>query len=393
MAHVLIGFAEALPAPEVLFSLLAAGHHVSAFARSGDLPLRHLPLQSLQVIPAPEDDARASAAALAALMTGPEAPDLVLPLDDVGLWLCGAAGLDPARIAGASGARAEAALDKSLQVSAAEKAGLALPPTTVVRKAVDLDTDLPLPVIAKPALAVRVIANRLGKGDATYLRDKGQQAMLMALLEPDQDPEPLLVQPLVGGVGEGVFGFATPRGVVGWSGHARVRMMNPHGSGSSACRAQPPDENTRAAVTRFLQALDWRGPFMVELLRDADGTAWFMELNGRMWGSLALARRQGLEYPAWSVAQALDPDFVPDLPERAPDPGVIRNLGREILHLAFVLRGPKSAFHRAGWPSFWRSAAAVLTPAPRRRFYNHDPAHPWFFLREAAWTVRRTLRR
>ena len=44
---------------------------------------------------------------------------------------------------------------------------------------------------------------------------------------------------------------------------------------------------------------------MIELLRDRDGVAWFMELNGRTWGSLALARRLGLEYPAWAALDAL----------------------------------------------------------------------------------------
>ncbi len=391
--HVLIGFAEALPAPEVVFSLLAAGHRVSAFARSRDLPLRHLPLEGLHVIPAPEADAQAAAAALAALMQGEGAPDLMLPLDDVGLWLSDAAGIAPERIAGASGARVAAALDKTVQVAAARKAGLALPETHVVWGPGDLDHDLPLPVIVKPALAVRVRDGKLGKGDATYMRDEGQKQALKSLLETNLEPEPLLIQPLVAGRGEGIFGFITDKGVVGWSGHARVRMMNPHGSGSAACRAVTPDADLRAAVTRFLKALDWRGAFMVELLRDADGTAWFMELNGRMWGSLALARRQGLEYPAWAVAQALDSSFEPEVSDHALDPGVVRNLGRDLLHLAFVLRGPKSDFHRKGWPSFWRSAGGVLTPAPRRQFYNHDPAHPGFFWREALWTVKRGLKR
>ena len=54
MAHVLIGFAEALPAPEVVFSLLAAGHRVSAFARTGDMPAARLPFDHFTVIPAPE---------------------------------------------------------------------------------------------------------------------------------------------------------------------------------------------------------------------------------------------------------------------------------------------------------------------------------------------------
>lgn len=391
MAHVLIGFAEALPAPEVVFSLLGAGHRVSAFARTDALPLARLPLEALHVTPAPEADADGACAALRALMVGPDAPDLLLPLDDVGLWLSHAAGIAPERVAGATGARAVAALDKTLQVAAAQKAGLALPETCVIRTPADLNVPLPLPVIAKPALAVRVEDGKLGKGDAVYLRDDAQKQSLIEGL--GTDTEPLLTQPLVHGVGEGVFGFVTPRGVTGWSGHVRVRMMNPHGSGSSACRANPPSPELRAAVTQFLEALNWRGAFMVELLRDPGGTPWFMEINGRMWGSLALARRQGLEYPAWAVAQSLDPDFEPDVPQNAPDPGIIRNLGRELLHLAFVLKGPKSAFHRKTWPSLMRSLGGVLRPAGGRQFYNYDPAHRDFFLREALWTVKRTLRK
>src|SRR5690606_20720695 len=105
----------------------------------------------------------------------------------------------------------------------------------------------------------------------------------------------------------------------------------------------------------------------------SEGRQWFMELNGRMWGSLALARRQGLEYPAWAVEAALDGGKIPAAGAEAADPGVMRELGRDLLHLAFVLRGPKSDFHRAGWPSIWQSAGGVLRPAPGRQFYNHDP--------------------
>lgn len=393
LCHVLIGFAEALPAPEVVFSLLAMGHRVSVFARSCDLPLHHLPIEMLHVLPSPETDAIASAAALAALMEGAEAPDLILPLDDVGLWLSDAAGIATRRIAGANGLCAAAALDKTIQVDAARKAGLAIPETFVVRKAADLDADLPLPAIVKPALAVRVRDGKLGKGDTIYLRDDTQKQALRQKLETDMMPEPLLIQPLVAGEGIGVFGFVTDKGVTGWSGHVRVRMMNPHGSGSSACRAVMPNAELRDAVTQFLEVLDWRGAFMVELLRDVDGTAWFMEINGRMWGSLALARRQGLEYPAWAVEQARNKNFEPHVPDHVPDPGVVRNLGRDLLHLAFVLRGPKSDFHRMGWPSFWRSAAGVLMPAHGRQFYNYDPEHPGFFWREALWTVKRGLNR
>jgi len=403
-AHVLIGFAEALPAPEVLFSLRAAGYRISVFARARGMPLERLSPERTIVLPAPEADVAAAAALLRAAMTGPDAPDLILPLDDTGLWLTNAALGDDPRIVGATGDRVRIALDKALQIDAARAAGFAVPPTIFVRVPEDLDTGFPLPAIAKPSLAVRMRAGRLGKGGVTYLLAPADVAALRARLAQEDDAEgmePLLVQSLVSGIGEGVFGHAMPDGgeadgVVGWSGHRRVRMMNPHGSGSSACISLAPDAATRAAVARLLTAIGWRGPFMIELLRDADGTPWFMELNGRMWGSMALARRQGLEYPAWAVAATRDPAFrptVPPVPAQLARPLVQRNLGRELLHLAFVLRGPESAFHRPGWPRFWRSFAGVLRPAHPRAFYNYDPAHPTFFVREAWWTLRRQFSR
>jgi hypothetical protein len=230
---------------------------------------------------------------------------------------------------------------------------------------------------------------RLAKGGARYLLSEADLAEAAA---DAGTVYPALVQPLIAGVGEGVFGFATAEGVTAWSGHRRLRMMNPHGSGASACAVNPPDAATRAGVEAILRGLGWRGPFMVELLRDAAGTRWFMELNGRMWGSMALARRNGLEYPAWAVAQALDPGFRPE-PAPVPPRAEVRHLGREALHLMHLLRGPRSAAHRRDWPRLGPALAAVLRPGPRAGFYNHDPAHPWFFLGDALRTVRAALGR
>ena len=141
----------------------------------------------------------------------------------------------------------------------------------------------------------------------------------------------------------------------------------------------------------MITACGWRGPFMIELLRGADGTPWFMELNGRLWGSLALARRGGLEYPAWAVTQALDPAF--QAPDITPAPGrVLRHLGRDLAHLAFVLRGPKSAFHRTGWPRFWPALTRVLRPGRRLDFYNTGPQDRWYFVHDA-WAILAGLAR
>ena len=374
-----IGFAEALPAPEVVFALRDAGHHVTAFARSPRPTLAYLGVP-ITVIPAPENDATAAITALQTLMQAKTRPDYILPLDDTGLWLVDQALGDDPRNAGASGAAAAIALNKTLQTTAAQHAGLAVPPTFTSAQTAQAG---PFPMIARPALAVDVQNGQLRKDDPVYLMTQDD-------LEQLSDTSPYLIQPLIAGTGEGVFGIMTPAGVKAWSGHRRVRMMNPHGSGASACHSIAPDAALCAQIERFLTHIDWRGPFMIELLRDAQGTAWFMELNGRQWGSLALARRQGFAYPAWAIAQALEPDFTP--PAIAVSPRTQRHLGRDLLHLLFVLRGPKSTFHKASWPSFWGSLRGVLAPAPLNHFYNYDTKHRGFLIRDTLATLKKVLR-
>jgi len=390
--HVLIGFAEAVPAPEVLFDLRAAGHKISCFARTGSdaLILKHLPFEAIHYIRAPEKDTQGATADLADVLS--RFDGVILPLDDTGLWLVNAARdamETPPPSAGATGAPSQVALDKIQQIEAARAAGLAVPSTIIVKEASATPTPDQLPAIAKPAGAISLVDGQITKGDVTYLMAPAEVERLHADIAIKCDP--LLIQPLIHGRGEGVFGFRLGDEVTNWSGHYRVRMMNPHGSGSSACQTLMPDDGTKQKISAFLKAIDWQGPFMMEFLRDADDTLWFMELNGRMWGSLALARRSGYSYPAWAVARCLDPAFVP--PEIAPPqkPVIQRHLGRDLLHLVFVLRGPKSDFHRTNWPIFWQSLKGVLAPTSRKRFYNYDPDFPNYFWKDALKDLRKKL--
>ena len=124
-----------------------------------------------------------------------------------------------------------------------------------------------------------------------------------------------------------------------------------------------------------------------------------MELNGRTWGSMALARRQGLEYPAWSLSEFTDPESDlhghglvaggDPLPER---PLVCRHLGREVVHLLTVLRGPGSvALTR--WPSRRRTIAEVLRISREERWYNWRAGESRVFLADTAQTLLAPLRR
>jgi hypothetical protein len=115
---------------------------------------------------------------------------------------------------------------------------------------------------------------------------------------------------------------------------------------------------------------------MVELL-SSGGQWWFMELNGRPWGSLALSRRLGYEYPAWVVARTLDPEAA--LPDPPPFRELLcRNLGRELVHLSFVLRGPKSRAEQ--WPGRLATIRELMRQPRGTTWYNLEPGLGRVFL-------------
>lgn len=381
---VLIGFGNALAAPETAWSLLEAGSQVVAFVRRGTrCALRRARDLKIIEITAPEHDARAAVADLRDALHGGRF-GTVMPLDDTALWLCDAACADglPVPVAGPTGAAARLALDKGLQVAAAAEAGLPVPPTRSVDSLADLEDVRDFPIVLKPSLA-------MGERDGRLARGKAYVCANPAELEPAvrawDGVEPMLAQPFIPGVGEGLFGLAGPEGLTALSAHRRLRMANPQGSGSSACVSVAVDPQLAEAAERMLVNAGWQGMFMLEFLRGEDGTPWFMELNGRPWGSMALARRLGLEYPAWALRRLDDPGFAPAYDAHAGQ--VCRHLGREIVHLMMVMRGPKSAA-LTRWPSRRETLRDVLRVRRSDRWYNWRRGELGLFVEDTIRTVQ-----
>lgn len=377
--RVLIGFADALAAIESAWCLDDEGFEVIAFAREGTRPAltRSRAVRVVTVTP-PEQDAFACTEDLTALILelGPVA---VLPLDDHAVWLCDRAAeqfsaSDRPVIAGPIGRLAAIALDKRQQLREAEAAGLAVPPTVDAGEA-RLPSDGPWMV--KPAMAVELAEGRLRRPTGRPVDTVGQVRKVAAAIGG-----PALAQPLIGGTGEGIFGLAASEGIVAWSAHRRIRMMNPRGSGSSACRSIPVDPELEAPVSNFIKGVGWHGLFMIEFLRDVTGRPWFMELNGRAWGSMALACRRGYTYPSWAVHQAMRPDFVPVEPEAAPHL-TARHLGREVVHLGAVLT-------RGGAPRL-KTLRDVVTLRRSDRWYNWRRGEAGVFTADSVATIRGQL--
>jgi predicted ATP-grasp superfamily ATP-dependent carboligase len=392
---VIIGFAEALSAPEVAWSLVDQGFRVMAFSRRGrQASLQHSRFVQVFKVTPPEVDLAQTTEDLkrALLRLSENSKDtlVLMPLDDEAVWLCDRTYFnDLIVLAGPQGDAVEIALNKQKQINLAHAAHFNVPWTQLVEHPEEaLTRQIDFPVVFKSALAVVRNGAGISKGRAWICSDRQELAAAVASWAGQG---PMLLQKFIPGVGEGLFGLATAHGVLAWSGHRRLRMMNPHGSGASACAAVADlDCASQAACESFLVSCNWRGLFMIELLRDHSGKLWFIELNGRPWGSMALARRCGLEYPAWAVQMALQPAATIHVGTQQNGSIVCRHLGRELVHLLFVLRGSKSKA-LTDWPSFWTTCFNVLRVRKNDRWYNWRTDDRRVFISDTLSTLRKQL--
>jgi predicted ATP-grasp superfamily ATP-dependent carboligase len=395
-ATVVTAFAEALSAPEVAWSLLDAGFKVTGIARRGrGSALRHNRKVVCHEICPPEQDMAQALRDMASVLNSfgdrHNDPILLFPLDDTALWMCSE--LAPSEnwiLVGPGKSGVDLALNKQQQTRLACEAGFKVPETGVassVDQAIALGEQIGFPLVLKPVECTLV---RNGRKIARRTRICANANEFEAALREWNESIPMLLQKYIIGVGEGVFGLATPEGVQAWSAHRRLRMMNPHGSGASACVSIPVDQDIRQKTEALIGKARWTGLFMVELLRDRSGEAWFVELNGRPWGSMALARRQGLEYPAWSALMALAPGSHVDT-AKSTSPGLVcRNLGRELMYLLFVIRGPRSAA-MVEWPSIWEALRTILRTKRSECYYNWRSDDKRVFFADCFYTLRNNL--
>jgi predicted ATP-grasp superfamily ATP-dependent carboligase len=156
------------------------------------------------------------------------------------------------------------------------------------------------PLVIKPALSQFILEGRVVSTGVSIVRDA--PALARALDQPWVGQLRCLVQRFVPGRGAAVFALYGPDGVVAWFAHRRRREKPPTGGVSVLCESVAPDPQLQDAAGRLLKALSWFGPAMVEFRVDPHGKPWFMEVNGRFWGSLELAIDCGVDFP-WLLYQ------------------------------------------------------------------------------------------
>jgi hypothetical protein len=382
----LIGFAEALAAPEVCFSLRATGAGIVSFCRSeGGAKFARLKFVEYCPVTAPEVDFNRTVEDLESLISRIR-PALTAPCDDAALFVLSRLSGSGSHCLAPIGAPCDFAMDKWAQIDVASASGFAVMNTRLVTSEEDVVRFPFRPAILKPRAAVDICGAGLDKGRTFMIQDdhlteKAREALLC---------RPYLIQEYKAGVGEGYFGIVQAGKVYAGFGHRRVRMMNPAGSGASACISREPDLDESRAVESLVQRVGWQGPFMVELLRDQSGRRWFMEFNGRFWGSLALARRCGLDMPRLAFDLARGKNIV--IPSQV-GAGFARHLGRDLIHLLFVLRGASPGPRPPTWPTRLATIRDMFSLHGLRSFYNYDRSQPFFFVKDAAITVLNAILR
>lgn len=179
---VLVGFADALAAPEAAASLLASGYRVVSFSRRGRaVALRHMRGVEIVEVTAPEQDFDACVRELADVAS---AHDVIMPLDDAAVLACDRGLPADALVAGPRGSRALLALDKREQLRAADAAGFEVPSWIELAPEMDPPEDWELPAMLKPALAVEVLDGRLRRVSPTWSRRRASAASCAAHGDP-----------------------------------------------------------------------------------------------------------------------------------------------------------------------------------------------------------------
>lgn len=300
--------------------------------------------------------------------------------------------------------RAEAlrnVIDKRLTLKAAERAGLLVPQTWQPEADEDFPAHIaamPYPLVAKWANPPEVIP-LLEQGGvewikAEYIHDAEALHALLERYRPvGRWP---LIQQYCGGVGVGQMLFMADGQASLRFQHRRLHEWPPEGGVSTLCRAEPADRHRAqmALSERLLHALDWSGPAMVEYRYEAaQDRYWLMEVNGRFWGSLPLARHCGAHF-AWEGYRRAVLGQGGPAPEPRDDLRA-RYMVPETKRLArlFLRSRPSSDpfFHVQRWSDLVTYLVGFLDPRMRYYVFTLRDPRPW--LRDIAQIVRKVVRR
>src|SRR5919201_817829 len=186
--------------------------------------------------------------------------------------------------------------DKWATIELALRVGVPTPRTTLVRtaaEAVAAAGELGWPVVLKPASSRVLREGRIERFEVAYADGPEGVRAAMAGLEGRSS---VLVQEYRSGEAHGVELLAEEGRTLMAFQHRRLHEVPISGGASSLREGVPRDAELLGQAPRLLHALRWTGLAMVEFRVGPEGPV-LMEVNGRIWGSLPLAVKSGVDFP------------------------------------------------------------------------------------------------
>src|SRR5438270_7981418 len=200
----------------------------------------------------------------------------------------------------------DVALDKQKTWQLAHKLGVPVPKGVLISALSEIGPVQQFPVVLKPThskvvvdRALRTLAVALVKNES----ERQEQLRRWLPLTPVQQQE------YVSGRGVGVELLFNCGKKIWHFAHERVHEYPLTGGASSYRRSIDPPAAMLDEAEKLLTGLNWHGVAMVEFKIDAKGQHWLMEINPRLWGSLALSIDADVDFPLGllQIAQSEEP--------------------------------------------------------------------------------------
>jgi protein-tyrosine-phosphatase len=186
------------------------------------------------------------------------------------------------------------ALDKQRTWMLARDLDIPVPECSLIESLDRLPPVALYPVVLKTTQSLILMGDRSVDGSVALIQHPEERLDFLRRYLPHG---PVQQQAFVSGHGFGIE-FLYNRGEPVWHfAHERIHEGPKKGGASSYRRSLEPPETLLQAARRLLDTLNWHGVAMVEFRAQEDGRFYLMEINPRLWGSLALAIDAGVDFP------------------------------------------------------------------------------------------------
>jgi predicted ATP-grasp superfamily ATP-dependent carboligase len=261
-------------------------------------------------------------------------------------------------------------VEKDATLDLARRVGVPVPASVPVRsvpEALRAAPDLGWPVVVKPVSSCRYDDSGVRALKVSYADGPDALARQVAAVAPGGGA---ILQRYYAGEGHGVELLMDRGRPLAVFQHRRLHEVPISGGASALRESVPVDPLLRDYATRLLAAIEWTGLAMVEFRVGPDGPV-LMEVNGRIWGSLPLAVKSGVDFPAALAALYLGRRMNGATPPAAPPPKIgvrSRNLRLELVWIASVLRTSRRYPFLEAPPRRAGALAALRLLSPRDGF-------------------------